>query len=82
MAPNINFVNVADLNKVLRAKMFMSEDRQLRAIHLILKFKPLSHNFQEVGHTIKASDPRLAWIDVLVHGFLTREDVVQVDQPS
>ena len=70
MAPNLNLVNVADLNKVLRAEVFVSEDRQLRAIHLILDFKPLFDKFQDVGHIIKAGDPRLAQIDVLVPGFL------------
>ena len=47
MAPNLNLVNVADLNKVLRAEVFVSEDRQLRAIHLILDFKPLFDKFQD-----------------------------------
>ena len=60
MAPNLNLVNVVDLNKVLRAEVFVSEDRQLRAIHLILDFKPLFDKFQDVGHIIKAGDPRLA----------------------
>ena len=59
MAPNLNLVNVVDLNKVLRAKVFVSEDRQLRAIHIILDFKPLFDKFQDVGHIIKAGDP--AW---------------------
>ena len=45
MAPNLNFVNVLDLNKVLRSKVFLSEDRQLRAVHLILDFKSLSDKF-------------------------------------
>ena len=45
MAPNLNFVNVLDLSKVLRFEVFVSEDRQLRAVHLILNFKPLSDKF-------------------------------------
>ena len=45
VAPNLNFVNVLDLNKVLRSEVFVSEDRQLRAIHLILNFKPPSDKF-------------------------------------
>lgn len=55
---------------MLRAKVFVSEDRQLRVIHLILDFKPLSDKFQDMGHAIKASDPRLARIDVSVPRFL------------
>ena len=55
---------------VLRSEIFVSEDRQLRVVHLILDFEPLSNTFQEVGHAIRAGDPRLARIDVLVPGFL------------
>lgn len=82
VAPNINFVNVADLNKVLKSEVFVSEDKQLRAIHLILNFQPLFDKFQDVGHAIRAGDPRLARIDVLVPRFLAREDIVPVDLPS
>ena len=57
MAPNLNFVNVHKLNKVLRFKVFVSEDKQLRVIHLILDFNPLSDKFQDVGHAIRAGDP-------------------------
>ena len=45
VAPNLNFVNVLDLSKVLRFEVFVSEDRKLRAVHLILNFKPLSDKF-------------------------------------
>ena len=60
----------------------MSKDRQLRAVHLILDFKPLSDKFQDIGNMIKAGDPWLVRIDVLVPGFLTREGIVQVKLPS
>ena len=81
IAPKLNLVNVAGLNKLLRLEVFMSEDRQLRAVHLILDFKPLSDNFQDVGHAIKAGDPQLAWINVSVLGFLAREDLSLVELP-
>ena len=42
MAPNLNFVNIPDLNRVLRSEVFVSEDRKPIAIHLILDFKPMS----------------------------------------
>ena len=45
MVNNLNFVNDLDLNKVLRFEVFMSKDKQLRAVHLILDFKPLSDKF-------------------------------------
>ena len=60
----------------------MSEDKQLRVVHLILDFKPLSNKFQDVGNVIKAGDPRLARIDILMPEFLTREGTVQVELPS
>jgi len=60
----------------------VSEDRQLRAVHLILNFEPIFDSFQDVGHAIKAGDPRLARIDVLVPGFLARDDIVPVELPS
>ena len=81
VAPNLNFVNIPDLNRVLRAKVFVSKDKQLRVIHLILDFKPLSDKFQDVGNVIRASDPCLAQIDVLVPGFLAREGTMQVGLP-
>ena len=45
VAPNLNLINVLDLNKVLRSEVFVSKDRQLRAIYLILNFEPLSNKF-------------------------------------
>ena len=45
VAPNRNLVNFAGLNKVLRSEVFVSEDRKLRAVHLILDLKPLSNKF-------------------------------------
>ena len=70
VAPRLSLVNVADLNRVLRSEVFVSEDRQLRVVHLILDFEPISDNFQEVGHAIRVGDPRLCRIDVSVLGFL------------
>ena len=49
VAPKLSLVNVQGLNKVLRSKVFMSEDRQLQSVHLILDFKPLPNQFQDVG---------------------------------
>ena len=61
--------------------MFTSEDRQLRAIHLILDFEPLSSSFQDVGNAIRVGNPWLTQIDVLVPGFLAREDLPLVKLP-
>ena len=38
VAPRLSFTNVAALNYLLRSEIFISEDRQLRAVHLILDF--------------------------------------------
>ena len=81
IVPRLSLVNIADLNRVLRSKVFMIKDRQLRAVHLILDFEPISDNFQEVGHTIKVGDHRLRKIEVSVPGFLAQEDVMSVELP-
>ena len=56
VAPNLNFVKVPDFNRVLRSEVFVSENRQLRAVHLILNFTPLSDKFQDVGNAIRVGD--------------------------
>ena len=45
VAPCLSLVNIANLNKDLRSEVFVSKDRQLRAIHLMLDFELLSDNF-------------------------------------
>ena len=57
----------------------MNDDRQLRAAHLILDYKPLSRSFQDVGNAIKANDYRLAHIDVSRPYFLAPHDLPPVD---
>ena len=68
-------------NKLLRSEIFISEDRQLRAAHLILDYKPLSRIFQDIGQAIRAGDPRLARIDVSKLGFLARRDLSPIEVP-
>ena len=45
VAHQLNFTNIATLNYLLRSEIFVSEDGQLRAIHLILEFEPISKIF-------------------------------------
>ena len=59
VAPRLSFVNVAAFNKVPRSEIFVSEDEQLRAIHLVLDFEPLSNTFQYAGQVIRVGDPRI-----------------------
>ena len=81
VAPRLNFSNVAALNFLLKSEIFVSEDGQLRVVHLIMEFDPISKIFQEVEHTIRMGDPRLARIDVLRPDFLTRDDLPLVVLP-
>ena len=57
VTPRLSHTNIAALNYILRSEIFMSEDRQLRVVHLIFDFEPISKVFQEIGHAIKAGDP-------------------------
>ena len=60
IAPRLCLTNIEALNYLLRFEIFVSEDRQLRADHLILDFEPISEIYQEIGHAIRAGDQRLA----------------------
>ena len=59
----------------------MNDNGQLRAVHLILDFKPISRSFLDVGNSIRADDHRLARIDVSRPGFLAPYDLPPVDHP-
>ena len=70
VAPRLSFTNVVALNYLLRSEIFMSEDRQLQAVHLILDFKPISRTFQEIGHAVRVGDPWINRINVSRPDFL------------
>ena len=72
---NLNLVNNDSLEKILQAKVFVNEDDQLRAAHLILGYKPISSSFQVPKCVIKARDPYLQRISVVVPGFLLPEGI-------
>ena len=59
----------------------MNDDRQLRAVHLILGFEPISRSFLDVDNSIRADDHRLAHIDVSQPNFLAPYDLPPVDHP-
>ena len=59
----------------------MNNDGQLRAVHLILDYEPISRTFLDVGNSIRANDYRLARIDVSRPGFLAPYDLPLVDHP-
>ena len=81
VAPRLSLTNVAALNYILQSKIFVSEDQQLRAVHLILDFKPISKTFQEIGHSIRVGDHRRNRIDVSRPDFLARDDLPPVKLP-
>ena len=81
VASRLCLVNVSSVNKFLRSEVFISEDRQLRAVHLILNYEPLSRIYQDVGQAIRAGDPRLARIDVSRLGFLAQETFPPIELP-
>lgn len=70
-APNFSLVNEVDLTRILRSEIFLHTDRQLRAAHVILGYKPISPSFQSPKNVIKAKDPRLKQINIAVPRFLT-----------
>ena len=69
------------LNYLLRSQIFVNDDGQLRAAHLILDYEPISRTFLDVGNSIKANDYRLARIDVSRPSFLAQHDLPPVDHP-
>ena len=69
VAPRLSQVNVSGLKKLLRSEIFISEDRQLQAAHLILDYE------------LRAGDPRLARIDISKLGFLSRRDLLPIELP-
>ena len=79
--PKLILINVPALNYLLRSEIFVNDNRQLWAVHLILDFKPISRSFLDVGNSIRAGDHRLARIDVSRPNFLVPYDLPPVDHP-
>ena len=68
--PYFNLVNELDLIRILKSKIFVHTDGQLRAAHIILGYDPISSSFQAPKYMIKAKDPQLQQINIVVPGFL------------
>ena len=79
VSPRLSLTNVTALNYLPRSQIFVNNDGQLRAVHLILDYEPFSNTFQEVGNAIRANDYRLARIDVSWPHFLAPYDLPPVD---
>ena len=67
------------LNYLLRSQIFVNDDGQLHAVHLILDFEPISRSFLDVGNSIRVDDYRLALIDVSRPGVLAPYDLPPID---
>ena len=48
---------------------------------MILDFEPISRVFQDIGHAIRAGDPRINRIDVSKPNFLAQDDLPPVRLP-
>ena len=81
VALRLSYTNIQALNYLLRLEIFVSEDGQLRAAHLVLDYEHLSCIFQDVGQAIRAGSSRLAQIDVSKLGFLARKDLPPIVLP-
>ena len=57
--PNFGLVNQLSLDEILKTEMFAHSDGQLRAVHLILGYTPISKIFQASKCVIKTKDPHL-----------------------
>ena len=78
MTPWISLINVPAFNYLLRSQIFVNDDGQLQAAHLILDYEPISRTFLDVGNSIRANDYRLARIDVYRPHFLAPHDLPPV----
>ena len=76
------------LNQVLRSEIYLHWDGQLRVVHVILGFNPISTCFQVSKHVIKAKVSCLVLIDVAIKRFIgkpppAKTQLVQLlDQPE
>ena len=75
-APLLRLVSKVSLDKILQSEVYVNEaDRQLRAAHLILVYKPISRAFQALRCVIRAKDPQLHCISVAYEGFVVPKGV-------
>ena len=63
------------MNRILKFEVFIHSDRQLRAAYLILGYTPILSSFQTPKCLIKARDPRLHRINIVVLVFLVTDPI-------
>ena len=67
---DIRTVHVRDLNFVLRSKIFVHRDGQLRASHLILSVDPMYSTWQPFSQALIVDSPLFSYIDIRHANFL------------
>ena len=75
VVPNFNFINQSNLDKILKVEVFVHSGGQLRAVHLILGYTPISKSFQAPKCVIKAKDSLRYHISVAISSFLTTDPI-------
>ena len=73
--PNFNLVNQPNLDKILKAEVFVHSEGQLKAAHLILRYTFISKSYQVPKCVIKAKNPPLHQISVAAPGFLITSSI-------
>ena len=68
----LNAAHLRNLNFLLRSKIFVYYDDQLRASHLILGYVPLYTSYQDPGQVLIIGSPLLLYIGVCLRGFLSK----------
>ena len=64
------------LDRVLQVEIYVNESNdQLRTVHLILSYNPISRAFQAPSCVIRAKDPRLHKISVAYEGFVIPQGI-------
>ena len=77
LKPSLRLVNKASLDRILQSEVYVNEsDGQLRAVHLILGYTPISRAFQAPKCVIRAKDPRLHRISVAYEGFVVPKGIL------
>ena len=74
--PSLRLVNKVSLDRILQSEVYINESGgQLRAVHFILGYTPISRAFQAPRSVIRAKDPRLHRISVAYEGFVVLEGI-------
>ena len=76
LTPDLRVVHVRDLNFVLRSKIFVHSDWQLRASHLILDVEPTYSTWKPFEQGLLVDSPLLSYIDVWYANFLPPRFIV------